>query len=413
MKLIQSDNWRIPFFTIWIGQAVSLLTSAIIQFAIIWYLTDVTKSAAVLSIASLIGFLPQGILGPFIGASIDRHNRKRIMIVSDGCIAIASLAIVLAGRFGEIPLWLVMGVLLIRSIGTSFHSPSLAAVTPLLVPADQLNRCAGYSQTLQSVSLILSPPIAAVLYAAWRITDIIFLDVIGAAIGVLTLAFVYIPSIKQERSEKVSVRSMWSDTKDGLRVLRRHPGLLPLTLVSGLYFFAFMPVNALFPLVTMEYFGLDAAAASVVEVAFSVGMLVGSLGLGIWGGFRNRITTIVLSIYLMGAALVVSGLLPTTAFLAFVVLSALMGVSAPFYSGPAIALFQAHVEPEYLGRVMSISTSIMVLATPVGLAVASAFAEFSGVMRSFFWCGVIILISGLLCQFWPSIRHADRKLEES
>lgn len=61
------------------------------------------------------------------------------------------------------------------------------------------------------------------LYAAWRITDIIFLDVIGAAIGVLTLAFVYIPSIKQERSEKVSVRSMWSDTKDGLRVLRATP----------------------------------------------------------------------------------------------------------------------------------------------------------------------------------------------
>ncbi|WP_396327260.1 MFS transporter [Hydrogenoanaerobacterium sp.] len=405
--MIKSNNWKIPFFTIWAGQAISLLTSAIIQYAIIWYLTDITKSAMVLSAATLIGFLPQGLLGPFIGAFIDRHNRKHIMIISDSCIAIASLAIVVMGRFGEIPLWLVMSVLFIRSVGSAFHSPSLSAVTPLIVPADQLTRCAGYSQTLQSVSLLLSPPIAAVLYAAWDISNIIFLDVFGAIAGVATLALVYIPTLTVNTDTEAKP-NVWRDTKEGLAVLRSHKGLLPLTLVTALYLFGFMPINALFPLVSMDYFNGDAVSASVVEVAFSAGMLIGSIVLGIWGGFKNKITTIILSILLMGASLVATGLLPVSGFILFVILSGIMGLAAPFYSGVAMALIQERVEPEYLGRVMSISMSIMVLATPIGLAFAGVFSEKLGVMSCFFVCGIIILISGALCWLVPSIRDCDK-----
>ncbi len=405
--LIKSTNWKIPFFLIWSGQAISLLTSAIIQYAIIWYLTDVTKSAMVLSVATLLGFLPQGLLGPFIGAFIDRHNRKHIMIVSDSCIAIASLIIVIVGWFGKIPLWLVMGVLFIRSVGSAFHSPSLSAVTPLIVPTDELTRCAGYSQTLQSVSLLLSPPIAAVLYAAWNISDIIILDVLGAAVGVITLAVVYIPILATAQDSAKST-NIWHDTKEGLAVLRSHKGLMPLTLVTGLYFLGFMPINALFPLVSMDYFRGTPVSASIVEVAFSAGMLIGSIILGFWGGFKNKIHTIILSIIMMGASLVLSGFLPASGFIPFVLLSGVMGLAAPFYSGIAIALFQQRVEPEYLGRVMSISTSIMVLATPIGLAFAGLFSETLGVMKCFLICGIIILISGALCWLLPSIRDCDK-----
>ena len=50
------NNWKLKFYTIWAGQAVSLITSAILQMAIIFYLTEKTGSAIVLSMASLVGF---------------------------------------------------------------------------------------------------------------------------------------------------------------------------------------------------------------------------------------------------------------------------------------------------------------------------------------------------------------------
>lgn len=50
------NNWKRKFYAIWAGQAVSLITSAILQMAIIFYLTEKTGSAMVLSMASLVGF---------------------------------------------------------------------------------------------------------------------------------------------------------------------------------------------------------------------------------------------------------------------------------------------------------------------------------------------------------------------
>lgn len=78
-----NKNWQQQFFTIWVGQALSLITSSTVQYALIWYLTFEVKSAAILSIATLVGILPMSILGPFIGSFVDRFNRKRIMIIAD------------------------------------------------------------------------------------------------------------------------------------------------------------------------------------------------------------------------------------------------------------------------------------------------------------------------------------------
>lgn len=90
------NNWKLKFYTIWAGQAVSLITSAILQMAIIFYLTEKTGSAMVLSMASLVGFLPYAVFGPAIGVLVDRHDRKKIMIGAD--LIIAAAGAVLASR---------------------------------------------------------------------------------------------------------------------------------------------------------------------------------------------------------------------------------------------------------------------------------------------------------------------------
>ena len=137
------SNWKQNFFTIWAGQALSQFSSSVLQFAIVWYLTDQTGSALVLSAAMMMGFLPQGVLGPFIGVFIDRYNRKRIMIISDLLISAASFVMVIAGWMGVLSTELILAVLLCRSVGSAFHTPCLQAVTPQIVPEDQQTRCAG------------------------------------------------------------------------------------------------------------------------------------------------------------------------------------------------------------------------------------------------------------------------------
>src|SRR5690554_1447116 len=346
---IKITKWKRAFFTILAGQAVSLITSAILQMAIIFYLTEKTGSALVLSIASLAGFLPYGLLGPAIGVLVDRYDRKLLMIGADLIIAAAGVVLAFIALFMELPVWMIMVVLFIRSVGTAFHTPALTATTPLLVPKEQLMRCAGYNQSLQSISYILSPAVAAFLYAVWELNVIITIDVLGALIACATVAFVHIPKVEHEQEglEQNFIHEM----KDGFMTLRENKGLFALLLVGTLYMFIYMPINALYPLMSMDYFSGTPMHASVTEIAFASGMLVGGLLLGLLGGFKKKILLMTASILLMGLSLAVSGLLPVNGFAVFAICCLLMGLSVPFYSGVQTALFQEKIKPEYLGRV--------------------------------------------------------------
>lgn len=409
--MISSNGWRRNFFTIWTGQAFSQLSSAVLQFAIVWYLTDHTGSAMVLAIAMMMGFLPQGLLGPLIGVFIDRFSRKRIMIVSDLLISAAGLVMVAAGWTGVLSTSLILVVLLIRSIGSAFHTPCLQAVTPQIVPSDQLTRCSGYSQALESVSQILSPVIAAVLYNSWSLSGIVFLDVIGALIGVFTLGITVIPELlREENRGRVKVLA---EAREGFGILRTQKGMLGLVLIGSLYTLALMPASALFPLMSMSYFRGSSTSASIVEVVFSVGLLFGSLVLSKWGGTKNRVYTIVGSFLLMSLSLFISGLLPSGGFYVFVACSWLMGVSGPFYWGMYTPLLQSSFEARYLGRVLSLADSIRLLSGPLGLAVSGIFAERYGVEKWFLVAGGLVLLAALLCLGVEEVRNCDRNRPHS
>lgn len=397
------NNWRKTFFTIWVGQTISHFSSSVIHFAIIWYLTDTTNSALILSAAMLMGFLPQGLLGPFIGVYIDRYNRKTIMILSDIFIAGVSLILVAVSFFGKPQVWVVLLVLLLRSLGTAFHNPCLQAVTPEIVPAEYLSKCSGYSQSMQSISQIISPAVAAVLYSSWSLGSIIFLDVIGAAFAVITLIKSKIPTA----SHHVDMDgNMIREAKEGLKILKSNKGMMGLVLISALYTFCLMPTSALFPLMSMSHFGGTSYHASVAEVAFSIGLLIGSIVLGIWGGTKNKVYTIVGSYLLMSISLIISGLLPPDGFKIFIVLSCLMGVSGPFYWGMYTPLLQQSFEQKYMGRVMSLSSSIMLITAPFSLSFSGLLAELLGVEMWFLLAGIILLIATVLCLAIPDIRHS-------
>lgn len=401
----KTSKWKQDFFTIWAGQAISLITSAILQMTIIFYLTEKTGSAMVLSIASLVGFLPYAVFGPVIGVLVDRYDRKKIMIGADLIIAAAGALLAVIALYMELPVWMVMAVLFIRSIGAAFHSPALSAVTPLLVPEEQLTKCAGYSQSLQSISYILSPAAAAFLYSVWELNTIIAIDVLGAVIACITVALVRIPKLNTDQQSLN--QNFMREMKEGFVVLKENKGLFALLLIGTLYMFVYMPINALYPLISMEYFAGTPMHVSVTEIAYASGMLAGGLILGLLGSFKKRTLLITASIFMTGASLTVSGLLPPDGFIIFVACCTIMGLSVPFYSGVQTALFQEKIKPEYLGRVFSLTGSIMSLAMPVGLILSGFFADRVGVNHWFLISGILITGIAVICPLVPDVRNLD------
>lgn len=403
-------HWKRNYFTILIGQTFSQITSGALQMAIVFYLTIKTNSSMVLSMATMMGFLPQAVLGPFIGTLIDRHSRKKIMIISDLTIAAAAAVLAVIAMFRELPIWMIMLVLLIRSVGTAFHTPASGAITPMIVPEDALSKCTGYNQTMQSIGYILSPAIAGVLYAAWPLEAIIMLDVFGAVVASISVGLIHIPDPKKSDSQEKT--DYLKETVDGYRVLKENKGLFGMVWVGSIYMFFYMPISALFPLMSISYFGGTPVHSSIAEVAFAVGMLLGGLILSQWSGFKNRMTTIGISIFVMGFCMALSGILPRELFPMFVVFCTIMGLSAPFY-GLRNVLFQEQIAPEYLGRCFSLLWSTISLATPIGLFFSGIFAEKIGVENWFVLCGVCIIFVAISTFVIPTLRKADRKYQDS
>ncbi len=399
---MEKRSWKRTFFTIQSGQAISLITSSALQMALIFYLTEKTNSSMTLALATLVGFLPQGVLGLFIGGWIDRHSRKRIMIGADLFIAAVSALLAVISVFLDPPVWVVLAILFLRSIGSAFHTPSINAVTPLIVPTDKLAKCTGYIQSLQSVSSIVSPALGALLYAQCTLTEIIALDVVGAVIASIAVMLVKIPNI--DVANIPQSEGVLAGAKEAYRILAQQKGLLTLLWMGALYMFAYMPINALFPLISMNHFGGTTWHVAMSESVFAAGMLLGGIVLGVWGGFQRKTTTVLLSIAVMGIALLIAGVLPASGFIAFVVCCAIMGFSAPFY-GVQTAIYQEMVRPEYLGRVFSLSLSTMSLAMPLGLIAAGCFADMTGVETWFAISGIFIAGIAVVGAVLPSIKE--------
>lgn len=399
---MEKRSWKRTFFTIQSGQAISLITSSALQMALIFYLTEKTNSSMTLALATLVGFLPQGVLGLFIGGWIDRHSRKRIMIGADLFIAAVSALLAVISAFLDPPVWVVLAILFLRSIGSAFHTPSINAVTPLIVPTDKLAKCTGYIQSLQSVSSIVSPALGALLYAQCTLIEIIALDVVGAVIASIAVMLVKIPNI--DVANIPQSEGVLAGAKEAYRILAQQKGLLTLLWMGALYMFAYMPINALFPLISMNHFGGTTWHVAMSESVFAAGMLLGGIVLGVWGGFQRKTTTVLLSIAVMGIALLIAGVLPASGFIAFVVCCAIMGFSAPFY-GVQTAIYQEMVRPEYLGRVFSLSLSTMSLAMPLGLIAAGCFADMTGVETWFAISGIFIAGIAVVGAVLPSIKE--------
>ncbi|MDH6603837.1 DHA3 family macrolide efflux protein-like MFS transporter [Bacilli bacterium PM5-9] len=392
-------DFKKQFYILYSGQTISIFTSSIIQMAIVWYLIDTTKSAAVLTMATLIGYCPQAIIGFFAGTVVDRFKKKTVMIVSDLFISLATFALFIMLSIDKADIMFIYFILFLRSVGSAFHSPSLHSLIPLIVPKDMLVKYAGYSKGFESFSDLVSPAVAAMLYSFISLKFIVLLDIVGAIFAVITLQFVKVVEENREKTEYHYIQEF----KEGIKIVRKDAAIINLMIICGLYAIIYSPIGTLFPYIAMDYFKVGVQGSAIVETTFAIGTLLGSFLLGFWGYKFNKMLAISGSIALYAICLIVIGLLPISQYILFYIVALIMGMSIPFYRGIQIAIIQIRIDHEYLGRVVSIVTSITRITMPIGLILASLFAQKVGINNWYAFSGVICLFVAIYAFYKRSL----------
>ncbi len=386
-------KWAGPFFTIWTGQAISLLGSQMVQFGLIWWLTKTTSSATVLTTATLVGMLPGVLLGPVVGALVDRWNRRKIMLFADGGIALVTLILAYIFFMGWARVWMVYLALFLRALGGGFHSPAMSSSTSLMVPNEYLTRVQGLNSSLYNGLNIISAPMGALLLEALDVEGVLMTDVISALFAIIPLLFIAIPqpSASQLSHEANLVSSVWEDFKKGLDYVRRWKGLVTLLSISLALNMIVGPAFSLLPLLVREHFGGGALQLGWFESAFGVGAVAGGLLLGVWGGFKKKIHTSLMGLIGLGLGMGLVGFAAADMMVLAIGANVIIGIMISLTNGPINAVLQSSVDPAMQGRVFALVTSLATAMTPLGLILAGPLSDLISIQ---FWFILGCLLTG-------------------
>jgi len=383
------DDWKRNIALFLGSQTISLFGSALVQYAITWYITLTTQSGAMMTISIVCGFLPTFFLSPFAGVWADRYNRKWLIVLSDALIATATLIMALLFMSGHGSLWLLFAISAIRALGGGVQQPAVGAILPDIVPMEQLTRVNAINGSIQSLVTLVSPMVAGTLLSMASIETIFFIDVVTAAVAIVTMLTLVRVKVHAKAQQAQSL-SYFADMRQGFAYIGGHAYLKRFLAFCAALFLLSAPAAFLTPLQVTRSFGEDVWRLTAIEVAFSGGMLVGGSLMAAWGGFRNRVHTMALACVTMGACTLGLGVVPS--FWVYLALMGLFGIAMPFFNTPAIVLVQEKVEADLLGRVFGVFGMISSSMMPLGMLVFGPLADVVPIELLLVGTGALILL---------------------
>lgn len=384
MKKNNCKNSIIRFLS---AQTISLFGSAIVQYAIVWYITLTTSSGRMLTFSTLCGFLPQIIVSLFAGVWIDKYNRKWLVMLSDAVIAVSTLLLAITFLAGWKNIWLLLTVLIIRSAGTGIQTPAVNALIPQIVPTEHLMKINGVYSTLSSIIMFISPAVSGAVLSAAPLEAALFIDVLTAVIGVGITSTIYIkPYVSKIKSGNTHIQEI----KNGFIYLKDNPLIKRVIIFQLVILFLISPSAFLTPLMVSRTFGSEVWRLTASEMTYSLGMVIGGLLITAWGGFTKRINTTILAGAFYGVLMIGLGKAPI--FLVYLFCNTLIGITSPCYNAPITATIQEKAASEMHGRIFSFMQIAASFALPMGMVLFGPLADIVRVQTLLVMSGTVVVV---------------------
>jgi len=386
------NDWKRKVILFLTGQTISLLGSALVQYAITWHITLATQSGVMMTISIICGFLPTFFISPFAGVWADRFPRKTVIILADSFVALSTLVLAILFFMGYNSLALLFVMSALRALGSGVQSPAIEALLPQLAPRDKLTRVNAVNSSIQAAVSLLSPMLSGALLSFARLETIFFIDVITAAIAVSILLFLLqVPAHAKAAGRQVT--GYFRDMREGIAYAIRNDFIRTYCLFNIFFLILIAPAASLTPLQVARTYGDDVWRLTAMEVVFSLGMIGGGVLMAAWGGFRNKLHSMTLSNLIISVCTFAVGLAP--AFWLYLVFMGIFGVAIPIFNTPATVLVQQKVEGDFLGRVFSVIRMISSTMLPLGMLIFGPLADYVPIEPLLVATGIMLFILSL------------------
>lgn len=389
---LQPDNdsaWQKKIALFLISQNLSLFGSSVVSFAIIWHITLQTSSGFWVMLVTICSLLPQVLISLWAGVWADRYNRKYLIMLADGFIALATLGLAIAYWVGYQKMELLLVISLIRSIGTGVQMPAASAVFPQIVPLEKLTRVQGINQTLNSVLMLLSPAVGGLVLGFLGIAWAFMLDVVTASLAIAVLSFLRLEKVA--RTEEIA--SVFTELRQGISYALNHQLLKRILICFGVSFFLVTPAAVLTPLLVERSFGSDVWRLTANEVVWTIGTLVGGVFVSLHGEFKDKIRTAAICLVSFGITFALLGIAHN--FTIYLLIMGISGFFMPIIATAQTVLIQQNVEATMMGRVFSFVQIVAGSAMPIAILLFGPLADIVSINSILLVSGALLAITGV------------------
>ena len=341
---------RRDFTLLWIAQLISTAGSALTDLAAAIYVWRVTGSALAVGLTLMVTAIPSLVVGLLAGVYVDRHDRKRIMIVT--CLIQAAVVGVIALVIGIEAIALPgLYVLLLTNAGIKqFFDPAHDSLIPEVASDEELTAANSFLSIASFGSTAVGFAGAGLLAGSVGLNWAFIID--GAtflfAAGCIALMGPH-PMPKPE--DEASVAVIVANLRSGLAMLFGTPVIRSLFVVGTLMFFSFGLWNVLLLPFSLKVLGATEFQYGLQEGLTSVGFVAGSLVMARFSRFLPEPVWIIVAMVGMGICGILYGL-STQVGVAILLVTASGFLNSPSSVSRSV-LLQRNTPREMRGRVFS------------------------------------------------------------
>lgn len=372
MKQEHAAQGMRAFMTIWLGELVSVIGTGLTGFSLGVWVFQRTGSPTLFALIALFTTLPGILVSPVAGTLVDRWDLRKTMLFSDMGAALATLAIALLLMADRLEIWHIYVAMSVASIFTAFQRPAYKVAATLLVPQEQYAQASGLMQAGFGSQFIISPILAGLLIGPIGIQGIILVDFITFFVAVFTLMLVRIPRAAATSEGSVGKGSLLRETAQVWHYLKARPGLIGVlaVLTVGNFMISFVAVLAAPMMLTFT----NPTVLGITMSTAGMGMLIGSIVLGVKGGPRRLVRGMTLCMLAGGLGVALMGLRENVVLITAACF--IFFFTMPFVQGCHETILRKKVVHDIQGRMFASTSGLIMLASTLAYVLAGPLSEY-------------------------------------
>jgi len=369
------DKKKNDYIIFWLSQAVSQLGSSMTSYALIIWSYKQTHSAMSVSIMTFCSYLPYVLISIFAGSFVDKHTKKRILMISDTIAACCSIGVFVLLGFNALQIWHIYIVNAIVGFMNAFQSPATSVAIGIMVPKDKYEQASGMDSFASNLVTLVAPMLAGLILSFSNLGVIVFIDLITFIFATVILVFLV------EIKEKLININIKRDKKfdgfmEGYAFLKVHKGIFYIMLsLSFINFFSRLTYeNILSPMILARTDG-NSAILGFVSGILGVGGILGGLFVSIGKTPKDNLKMIY---YSAGISFLMGDLLMGIGRNIYVWSLAGLAASIPIpfiMAGQKIIMYKT-VPKEIQGRIFAVRNAIQYSSIPVGILLGGYLADY-------------------------------------